>query len=93
MSIKTEVTIQNCVELHLSLIKHKFNSRELDENHIFISDKIYFLIHMYDGQTLGFKYDKGVKYVYLESYGKVMTVVMFISGDINAQIENPLMIF
>ena len=65
----------------------------LDENYVENMDETHFVFNMDSGKTLGFIGNKTVKYADVSSGGEGMTMVVRISGGLEAKLEKTMMIF
>lgn len=70
----------------LGVLSREFENRTFQEHTIENADEIHFVLNMYNGKTLGFIEGKRVKYAYVVSGGVSMTMMVRISGDVNATI-------
>ena len=92
LSSEKEKYIEKTVAYHLGQVKREFDSG-MDENYIENMDETHFVINVDSGTTLGFQGDKKVKYADVSSGGEGMTMVVRISGGVNARLRRTMMIF
>jgi hypothetical protein len=85
--------IETEIAYHLGQLKKKFDNGELEDNLIENMDETHFVINMDNGKTLGFRGDDDVKYADVVSGGESMTLVVRITGGVDAHIEAPMIIF
>lgn len=64
-----------------------------DENQIENANETIFVFSMGNEKSLGFKGDSGVNYADVTSEGDAVTLIVRLSGDVNARIETPMLIF
>jgi len=88
-----ESIIEKSVAFHLGELKRGFQSGLLREECIENADETHFIFNMDNGKTLGFKGDRHVKYADVVSGGDPITMMVRISGGVNARIEAPMLIF
>ncbi len=65
----------------------------LDENMVENTDETHFLMNQDNHCTLGYVREGNVSYADVVSGGEGMTIVLRISGGVNAKLESPFMIF
>lgn len=85
--------IERAVAHHLGELKRGFEGGRLNENYVENADETHFVFNMDDGRTLGFRGDNSVKYADVVSGGEAITMMVRLTGGVNARIETPMLIF
>lgn len=85
--------IEKTVAFHLGVLYRGFTNGTFCEDTIENADETHFVFNMDSGKTLGFIGDNHVKYADVVSGGDPMTMMVRISGGVNAMIHPPMIIF
>lgn len=93
VSPEKELSIERQVAYHLGCVKREFDSGELDKNLVENMDETHFLINMDNGRTLAMKGTDNMKYADVVSGSEGMTMVVRITGGMNAKVYASMMIF
>lgn len=70
-----------------SFFIRSFEAKELDENCSENADETNFVFNMDNGKTLGFKTDKDIKYAGVVSGREPITMIVRVTGGVNARVE------
>ena len=93
LSKEKQSAIEREVAYHLGCVKRQFDNGELDEDLIENMDETHFVINMDNGKTLAMKGAENVKYADVVSGGEGMTMIVRITGGVNAKVYPSMMIF
>ena len=93
MSPQQELQIEKEVPIHLGVMKIRFESNLVNEKDVENMDETHFVINVGNGRTLGFTVEDEISYADVVSGGEIITMVVRVSGGVNALIEIPFMIF
>ena len=75
-----EIQLEREIAYHLNYLARQFRTKQIDENDVENADETHVVIDMYNGSTLGFTGDEGVKYADVVSGGEGMTLLVRRSG-------------
>lgn len=78
---------------HLGKLQRDFDSGVMDENMVENMDETHFIFNMDNHKTLGKRGAKKVNYVDVVQGGEGFTMVLRMTGGVNAKIEAPFLIF
>ena len=93
VSDEKQLSIEKNVAYHLGQIKRDFDNGILDENMVENSDETHFVVNMDNGRTLAMKGSDKVKYADVVGGGDGMTLMVRVTGGVDAKIYASLMIF
>ena len=93
VSNEKQLSIEKNVAYHLQQVKRDFDDGILDENMVENSDETHFAINMDNKKTLALKGSDNVKYADVVGGGDGMTLMVRVTGGVDAKIYASLMIF
>lgn len=93
VSNEKQLSIEKNVAYHLGQVKRDFDNGILDENMVENSDETHFAINMDNKKTLALKGSDNVKYADVVGGGDGMTLMVRVTGGVDAKIYASLMIF
>lgn len=85
--------IDKTVAYHMGQLKRMFEEGEIHEDDCENADETHFVFNMDNGRTLGFIGDNDVKYADVVSGGEPITMVVRLTGGVNASIQPTMLIF
>ena len=92
-SPEKQLFIEKTVAFHLGKLKRGFESSDLNEGLVENADETYFIFNMDNGRTVGFRVHEKVKYSDVLSGDEGITMMVRISGGVQARIQPPMLVF
>jgi DDE superfamily endonuclease len=93
VSSEKQLSIEKNIAYHLGQVKRDFDSGVLDENLVENADETHFVDNMDSKKTLALKGAENVKYADVVGGGEGMTLMVRVTGGVDAKIYALLMIF
>ena len=88
-----EALIEKTFFIHLGQLCREFRAETLNESDASNAGETQVVINYGSGRTLGSMVNEYIKYADVESGGEGMTMLVTLSGGVEAKIENPFMVF